>query len=248
MEIKESTTMRIKTIILMISLIGFLAFQGCYDTFNCENGHGTIVTEVIEVPSFTGITFDVAGNVFLRQDSVQQVTVESYPNVISALNTSVRDDTWNIRFRECFNRYDRFNVYISVPDLSAVTLNGSGNIIGESAFDTDYFLISLPGSGNIELEMYAQTVDSEIPGSGNITLSGQTDSEIFFLGGSGNFKTFELISRTSQVTISGSGNCEVYASESLNVNISGSGSVRYKGNPGSVNSTITGSGTVSAAN
>ena len=235
--------MRIKIFLLILSLTGFLTIQGCYDAFNCESARGNVVSEEIVLDTFDAISFDEAGNVYLRQDSIQQVVVESNQNIISNLNRNVQDGIWNIRFNECFNRYDKFDVFISVKDLNSIVLAGSGNILGDGAFETSDMYISLLGSGNITMEVYSETMNGDISGSGNISLWGQTEVSEYFISGSGNIMALNLESDICEVSISGSGNCDVFVNDELDVRISGSGSVRYKGNP-AVNSTITGSGAI----
>jgi len=235
--------MRIKILFLVVGLIGLLLVQGCYDTFNCEPVRGSVISEEISLDSFDGISFDVAGNVYLRQDSVQKVVVETYQNIILGLSRNVRDGIWNIRFIECFDRYDKFDVYISVPDLNSVVLSGSGNILGDGPFETSAMNVSILGSGNITMEVYCESVDAEITGSGNISLSGQANSSECFIGGSGSIMALNLETEICEVSIPGSGNSDVFVNDQLDVQISGSGSVRYRGNP-NVNSTITGSGSV----
>jgi len=240
--------MRIKTLLIVFTLIGFVTIQGCYDTFNCRSASGLIVTEEIEVEPFEGISFDVAGNVFIQQGSEQSVIVETHQSIIPGISTTVRDGIWNIRFLECYDRYDKFDVHITVPELNFASMSGSGNIFGETPFETERFDATLPGSGNINLEIIAEVVDADISGSGNIIIAGETDQFLGFISGSGNIFAFDIESNNCQVRISGSGNCEVYVNDQLDVQISGSGSVRYKGNPPTVNTTITGSGSVIPVN
>jgi len=240
--------MRLKTLLIVLIIIGFATTQGCYDTFNCRSANGLIVTEEIEVEPFNGISFDVAGNVFIQQGSEQNVMVETHQSIIPGISSTVRDGIWNIRFLECYNRYDKFDVYITVPELNFAALSGSGNIFGETPFETERFDVTLPGSGNIDLEIIAELVDANISGSGNIIVTGESDQLLAFISGSGNIFAFDMGSNTCQVRISGSGNCDVFVNNQLDVQISGSGSVRYKGNPPTVNSTITGSGSVIPVN
>jgi hypothetical protein len=225
-----------------------MSIQGCYDTFNCDIGRGSIISEEIFLEPFHSIIFDEAGSVYIKQDTVQKVVVESHPNLIALLSTSVRNGEWRIRFRQCVSRYDEFSVHISVLDLNSVVLNGSGTIETENTITSEDVYVALPGSGNIELEIDCNMVDAELEGSGNITLQGTTDREVLYLSGSGNIRAFGMVSNMSEVTISGSGNCEVFVEEELDVLISGSGSVTYLGNPPVVNTRITGSGTVRPAN
>jgi hypothetical protein len=106
---------------------------------------------------------------------------------------------------------------------------------------------SLPGSGNITITgMNGAAIDFDLPGSGNITADGIVDSVSAELGGSGNIVCGDLQAKSATVNLPGSGNVTVFASENLDVTISGSGSVTYRGNPAEVNQSVTGSGSIQA--
>jgi len=90
-----------------------------------------------------------------------------------------------------------------------------------------------------------QNFKSVISGSGNISAIGvgTAISQDISISGSVSLNALNLPVQNSEVSISGSGDCKIYATETLNASISGSGNVIYKGNP-VVTSSISGSGTV----
>ena len=107
--------------------------------------------------------------------------------------------------------------------------------------------LEITGSGDIDLLINSENTDISISGSGNIYLEGGTIDQTISVSGSGNYDAFKFFSKKSEIDISESGDCNVYAQDNLFVTISGSGNVYYKGNP-SVNSMITGSGKVINSN
>jgi hypothetical protein len=64
------------------------------------------------------------------------------------------------------------------------------------------------------------------------------------LGGSGNIYCDQLKAKAATVTLNGSGNITVYASESLDAAINGSADIRYSGSPARVNKNGKGSGNI----
>ena len=84
----------------------------------------------------------------------------------------------------------------------------------------------------------------ELPGSGNITVTGAADSVNISLPGSGNIYCDGLKAKSATVTLNGSGNIKVFASQSLDASIRGSGEVRYDGNQAKVNKSVIGSGSI----
>jgi hypothetical protein len=64
------------------------------------------------------------------------------------------------------------------------------------------------------------------------------------VSGSGAFAGREFQTADATVSISGSGEAIIWATERLDAQVSGSGLVRYVGNPGQLSTDISGSGSV----
>lgn len=90
-------------------------------------------------------------------------------------------------------------------------------------------------------------LESKISGSGSISIAGYTNDLNHTTSGSGEFEGFDLESRDAYVKISGSGTANGYATETLNVQINGSGDVYYKGSP-EITTNSSGSGSLISAN
>ncbi len=68
------------------------------------------------------------------------------------------------------------------------------------------------------------------------------------LAAPGSAHCYDLLSENARVDITGAGSAEVYASVKLDAQVSGAGSVNYKGNPTNVKQEVSGAGSVSRAN
>lgn len=123
-------------------------------------------------------------------------------------------------------------------------VSGSGdiNLSGKcKAFDSD-----VSGSGKISLSMnIEQKADLGVSGSGRIEAKGSAESVEANISGSGKVLAANLETTSCEVRISGSGDVEINVTKELDANITGSGTVQYKGNPSKVNSHASGSGKVS---
>ncbi len=243
-----------KTLLILIGAAIVLYTPGCFididdDTFSrCVDADGPIISETIVMSSFSGIDFRMAGEVYLRQGSEQEVVIEAPRRLIEEMEFDVRRDIWSIETDRCVRHSHRdLRIFITVPFLDYVRLSGSGDIISENFFAIDDLELVLSGSGLIDLGIEADDVKASISGSGDIILEGTADDLDFNISGSGDIKAFNLSANTASVHISGSGDAEVTVSDALNVRISGSGDVYYRGNP-SIDKTVTGSGGVIDAN
>lgn len=243
---------------LMVSACGFQVVVGS----------GKVTSETREVSSFSAITLEGIGDVIITQADTTSLKIEAEDNLIPYFETSVSGSTLTIGIKDQYFGYNLHptrpvKFYVSTPDLSAVTLAGSGNII-TSDVTTSGFKASLLGSGNISNDtlkatsvdinlagsgnvslgtVTADSITSIIAGSGNITLAGEVTNQTARIVGSGDYRASSLQSQTAQVNVTGSGNSQIAVSDSLNVTILGSGDVSYTGKP-SVNTTIAGSGHV----
>ncbi len=234
-----------------ISLVFLLVSLMCATSMSAQKwgrgikGEGPIITKDLDVSSFTGIVLANSANVYVTQGSTQKITAEGQANIIDNLKTKVKGNNWVISFRDNVAKYKTLKIYITVPTITNLTVSGSGNLITKSNFDgLDDLDVHISGSGNIEALVDGGDVDSHISGSGNISLVGSAQKLDIHISGSGNVNSYKMETKKCKVHISGSGECRVNVRNDLNVSISGSGDVSYKGDPDNVRSKISGSGDV----
>lgn len=104
--------------------------------------------------------------------------------------------------------------------------------------------IKIDGATDAEIRAVScGEIKVELNGAGEIEVEGDANDFICTLNGAGNIKAAELIGKNVDVSISGAGNAEVYAEETLKAAVSGAGSIKYGGNP-EVDKSISGFGNV----
>jgi hypothetical protein len=213
----------------------------------CIRGNGNRVSRDLNLPNFDGIDLDISANVFITQGNERKVTVEGESNVIALLETNVRNGVWEIDFDECVRDMGELTIFITLPNVRSLSISGSGDITSKNIMVIDDLNLNISGSGKIDIGVDADDIFSRISGSGDVVLEGKANSQEHTVSGSGDLRAFPLQTRTSDVRVSGSGDCEVTVSESLRVRVSGSGDVYYRGKP-SVEVSVSGSGRLINAN
>jgi len=253
----------------VISLIVIsILFLGCEKSLFFIEGQGDIVTKTLTLSDFDAIQNNNSINVVINQGETQEVRVEGHQNIIDRLKLDVSDKTWKIDLLRGNYRNIELTVYITIPTLTSVNLNGSGNVEIGSFQDLTSLQLEINGSGNIEntdnitsqnisidiagsgsckLNAISTKLETSISGSGDISLSGTITNQIVEIIGSGKYLAFNCLSDNVEVSISGSGDVEVFANSLLDVAIAGSGNVYYKGTP-NVKVDISGSGTIIGKN
>lgn len=137
----------------------------------------------------------------------------------------------------------KIEVVIWTKNLAVLTSSGSSDIKSDGFLSGGDMVITLQGSGNIDLSLNYTNVEVKTTGSGKVSLLGSSTNLKASIFGSGNLSAYNCKTVDSQITIKGSGNAFINADMVLNVNISGSGNIKYKGNA-AVSSEVSGSGTV----
>ena len=117
---------------------------------------------------------------------------------------------------------------ITLPELNSVADHGAGDVRINDANSNDLRI--------------------ESTGAASVEAGGKARSVMISSTGAGSVDTSKLTTEKAKVDVSGAANVDVYASDQLDVTISGVGNVSYSGNPKTVNKSISGVGTVNPKN
>lgn len=189
-------------------------------------GSGKVVSENRPVSGFTSIDLRGSANVYVIIGGAESVVVKADDNILPLIETSVRNNQLVISTKNnsSFTSTNPVRVDVTMKSLDDVALTGSG-MINVPELSADQFKVNLPGSGNINVAGEVNQVDIKLGGSGIASCGG-------------------LKAKSATVNLSGSGNVTVFASESLDATLSGSGTIQYNGNPADVSKNLTGSGMI----
>lgn len=229
----------------LLSLV--LTLSSCGENGICVRADGNQATQVFDLADFTGIAIKGSFDVNLSQGEAQYVEVSGSQNIIDILKMDVLSDILVIDIDGCVQNEDLI-INITVPELTSVEVDGSGDVKGKTAFEGTSLLVDIDGSGDVALD-YTTTnqINVSISGSGNLDLAGSTSVFDCAVKGSGDVDAFEMTAKTATLTVDGSGNIKVTVTDELTATIKGSGDISYKGSP-SINVEITGSGQLKDAN
>ena len=239
--------------LLAVSVATVILATGCIviDLNGCGKktvkGSGNLISEERQVAEFNQIILKGTGKVTLTKGDQQYLNIETDDNVMSLIETTVRNGKLEISHSGWNIRPTVLDFFITVKALKGVAISGSGDINGKNRFVSEDFYADVSGSGDIFLELEATQLNSDVSGSGSIQLAGKSYSHDASITGSGKISAFDMETKNASVTITGSGDCRVNVSEKLRAKITGSGDVRYRGHPQIIKK-ITGSGSVKDRN
>jgi hypothetical protein len=215
-----------KEILYMLSVLLVLT-TACSKDRERISGSGSVITEDRQVNAFTKVSLQGPSFVYITKGNNFNVQVKAYGNLLPYFETRVVNGTLEVGYKDNVSvRNENSEVYITMPSLNGLYVNGSGDIETTGNFnDNASFETRVNGSGNIEIE------------------DGAADNFSSKTSGSGDIYAFGFSAKKANIEISGSGNTRITANDELSVKISGSGNVYYKGSP-DVTVNISGSGDV----
>ncbi|MEG1237926.1 MAG: head GIN domain-containing protein [Flavobacterium sp.] len=226
-------------------LIGFMANAQSEKI----NGNGKVVTETRSTAGYDAIKIAGSFDVDLVAGKEGKIIIKGEENILSAIVVEVEENTLKIYTKKNTNIRSSIGkkVEVTIPfeKISELTLSGSGNIKSKDIIKNDSFLAKLSGSGNFSLAVDSNSFELNLSGSGNVNLKGNADNFTTKLSGSGDIDASALKSKNVVVNVSGSGNSKVNCNESLTARVSGSGDIKYTGNPEKRDVKVSGSGNIS---
>jgi hypothetical protein len=225
--------------IVSVSAIALVALTGCV----AGPAAGPMVSEERELTAVTALVLDTDGDVTIIEGEPGLV-IHARASALDQLTSDVRDGALvlgrkpgTLPFGWGEVRYE-----LTLPSLDRVEINGSGDV--SSVVSGGNLSVRISGSGDVEFEgIDAALVEIAIDGSGDVSLGGTTLEQRIEIDGSGDIDNADLRSERATVAINGSSEVSVHVTGELDIEVSGSGLVRYSGSP-DVRSDVSGSGEI----
>jgi len=204
--------------------LAFLALVGCGSA--AERGSGKPKTETRQVAAFSKLELVGTFQADVAVGEAQQIEISGDDNLVPLVTTTVKGDVLHIEPTKRIDPKLALVVRIHTPALAAFDSAGS-NKIDLHTIRGEKFVLST--SGSAEVDANGATTQLELHASGSARIDAT-----------------HVQAQRATVALSGSGEIAVNASELLDVQISGAGTVRYAGTPREVRKSISGSGRLEA--
>ncbi len=188
-------------------------------------GSGILKTEKRTVSSFKSISASGAFEIDVVCQKEVGLEIEGDDNLLPFVKTEVHDDTLYIKPTKNYSAKKPMRIRITVPDVESISASGANG-----------FNVS---------DVKNEKIKIETSGASNIVISGETVALDLEMSGAGKIDSEKLRATRVSIRLSGAGKATVFASEELNADVSGAGSVTYAGDPKKVNKNISGVGSIS---
>jgi hypothetical protein len=215
-----------------LAVIASLLMLSCRWTDKTIEGNGKIVTQNRAIQKAEKIELSGNFDVEITQADKTELSIETDENLQSYIVISESGNKLVLKEKKNYQlKSDHpIKIIIATPRLTKVSLSGSGSVIGKNKFSgMDKLVLSLSGSGKMDLALNTPEIEVDIAGVGSMLLSGETKNADFNIAGSGDCDATQLKTENTKVDVAGVGTVKVFADVSLNVNVAGNGTVYYKG-------------------
>lgn len=222
----------------------FLLFTNCEKEFfgnsNCSATDGPIVSQTVAISNIHSMDIEVPVELIIKESATQEIIIESSQAVIDVLleHSFVRNEEWNVQLPDCLSNNNNSSalpiiITASLTSLREIKIDGIGEARTDGVFKNISDLkLNIEGSAEFDFTIDSmQTLETKISGLGEFRLSGYAQNHFIDMSGSGKIKAYDLESNHCQIKMDGTGECEVKVQETLAVEMSGSGTVCYKGDP-----------------
>lgn len=240
---------------LAMSLI-MIAMSACVTSAETIKPSDNIITKNVTLNDFNAITSAGPFDVVYETGNTCKARITGPDNIVPLVKTDISNGNLSIRFGRDTHISGNPNVtiFVTAPTVSGYSVTGSGSILIKSKLDmaSHDIKITVTGSGGITTRTIqckslncsvsgsggivcdnamASTAKASISGSGDITIKGSAGEAVLKVTGSGNIDAGHLAAKHAKASIAGSGTINCNATGSLDASISGSGNIRYAGNP-----------------
>lgn len=210
----------------------------------CVNGKGEVISQTHTPGTFSKIDQGIKGDVELVKDENIFVEVLAQQNIHDIIDIKTEDETLKIRTKsgKSIGKYEELKFFVHAPVIDNIRLSGSGNVTGGNGIIGEQLRIRVVNQGNIDLSgLDVSYLEVIIAGAGSVTLKGLSAKSDFGVGSNGRIEAYDLRSTETGAQLKGNGYIKTWTSNKLEVFLSGSGGIYYKGTP-EIKSTITGNG------
>jgi hypothetical protein len=231
--------------LLFVSLLlGISSLFASCNALGGAHGDGNVLKETRKVSSFDGIDVSGAFDIILKQGLTEEVTVEADANLLPLIGTEVVGGTLRIETKKPVNHVTVMKVYVTVKDLKRIDVSGAVDINTDGRITVPELSIDASGASDSKLDIAVQKLKLDCSGASKMRFSGSATDVNMDLSGASDIFGYDLLAESYDIEISGAGNAQLNVSKRIRAEISGAGSVKYKGSPTEIDQSVSGAGSI----
>ncbi|MEA2077330.1 MAG: head GIN domain-containing protein [Candidatus Marinimicrobia bacterium] len=236
---------------------------------------GEIVKQEMNFDDFSEIVIAGPIDIVLDQNGGSGIEIETYESLMELFRAEMHEDALvlyllDTTFTASFNietDYEELSrkallsgsrlkwpnnekvlkVHLSFTDIEKIQVIGECDMRTAQTLETKELKLEVAGALHLEADLEVESFNAEIAGAGNLNVQGKTKEFHVECAGAGTIRAYEFIAENVKLEIAGVCNAQVYAGKSIDAEIAGMGTIRYKGNPEKISFEKAGIGSMKSA-
>ena len=231
---------RAHTFIPLIFLLAMIMIFTSMTSFRDEP-----VVQDFDVQPFTKIYLKGPYSVRLKQGNECKLRIEAPEKQMERIDVDSGGGMLSVEWdSKDYRKSKNIELLIEFESLERIEILGAVDLESEGAIRTENLKLEFEGAGDVDLELDAEKVITEINGVGSFNLTGKTVYHKVEFSGVGGYDARDLISDFTMVESNGVGSVKVFARKEFKGDANGVGSVDYWGDPEETEINSTGVGSV----
>lgn len=239
---------RLKTLLPLGAVLAVLLLAACDAVGNTVvTGNGDVEERTIDVGGFDAVELRGVGTVNISTGDETTVSLRAESNIADVLTQRVSGGTLilSVERNTSVTPTEGIIYTVTLPELTRIELEGAGSFnVGPVTGDS--LSIQTDGAGGVTVERVdLERLTVTLGGVGSITIRGGTvEEQTVRLDGVGSYNARNVTSTNADVEVDGAGSVTVNVIGELTGGVDGVGSLRYAGDPETVEVTVDGLGSL----
>ncbi len=215
--------------------------SGCEIEQKEIKGNGNITTNRRFVESFSELEINGIFTVYLSQASMTKVEVVTDENLQQLINTETNNNVLSIvnNSEDDFSA-NRMDIYITVPDIKRIKLDGVNSFYCLDTLQLDEVYIEKENTGFMQFNAVLNKLTIHSSDVGDLELNGKSLDLEITNEMTGNIYGYGFKTNNLVLSHTGTGDIQVFVTNSIKADLSGVGDVYCKGFPANISKTTNG--------
>ncbi|AFL81616.1 Protein of unknown function (DUF2807) [Aequorivita sublithincola DSM 14238] len=234
-----------KTLIFFTAIGTVLLASSCISINGGENGNGNVVTEERNLTDdFTEVRGSAGLDVYLTQGSENKIVVEADENLLQYIETDIENGKLHVTTSENIGRSKAKKVYVTYKNLTNIEASSGADVTGNSVIKSQNLSLKSSSGADLKVEVFTQQLSAKSSSGSDLEISGKASSLDADASSGSEINAKKLLVINCIAEASSGAEVTVNVQEKLETKIGSGGEINYYGNPVSVNSNKSHSGSV----
>ena len=210
-----------------------------------ENGDGNVVTQERNVSEdFTEVKGSAGLDVYLTQGSENKIMVEADENLHQYIETNIENGMLHVTTSENIGRSKAKKVFVTFKQLTNIEASSGADVSGNSVVKSENLSLKSSSGADLNVEVFTKDLTAKTSSGADLEISGKASSLKADASSGSELNAKELLVINCNAEASSGAEVSVNVKENLETHVSSGGNINYYGNPVSVNSNKSHSGSV----